>query len=43
MQRLMAKVGYMVGYVLYREGGKRELGHGRFGDIARPTTGDREC
>ena len=37
----MAKVGYMVGYVLYREGGKREVGHGRSGYMPdrRPVTG----
>ena len=37
----MVKVGYRVGYMLYRKGGKREVGHGRSGYIPdrRPVTG----
>ena len=37
----MAKVGYRVGYILYRKGGKREVGYGRSNYMLdrRPVTG----
>ena len=39
----IVKVGYIVGYILYYKGGKREVGYGRSSNIVRPTTGNREC
>ena len=33
VQRLIVKIRYMVGYILYRKGGKREVGYGRFNYI----------
>ena len=36
------KVGYIIKYILYRKGGKREIGYGRSSNITRPTTGARE-